>query len=242
MEIKNCEDRKLGVFDCELLERDLGVDPIKNVTQIFIVPQKSTQGYFLSGNGGLEQNPELTPRRFGVPNQITRDFDLKIANLNHQRKSKCCGWSQSIQISCSGKDYASPLHKVVDTPGLMKDLEEILKIQRFEYFFGRAAAVEMEPQPRTLKGFVKIDFRPSPSYPSALPPSFLDTGITFAIWRVQPENESQRTVLVVQRFFSPASNREAEKVVRSYFEKLKDDLTALYYSRKVKDVIGGLGE
>jgi hypothetical protein len=234
MNTKTCEGRKLDSSDCELLEKELEAPfPIKNATQIYLVSDKSTQGYFLLGDGELKQNLELTARRFGIPNQITTDFDLRILDENHQRESKCCGWSQRIKIHCYDKHYASTLHKVTDIHGLMKDVEEIIKIQGFEIFFGHVENIDREPIPRTLKGFVKIDFR------QHAPMS--DTGITFAIWGLHPENEKERTVFVVQRFFSPASNRtiEAEGVVRNSFKNLKDSLTGLYYSPKVKDILEG---
>src|ERR1035437_1151550 len=239
MKIKNCGDRKLDASDCKPSKKNPGWPSwTNNRTQAFIILDETTQGYFLSGNGRLGQRDQINIERFGLPEQRAIDFDLKMIFADRQKSSRCCDSEQMIQIVNSGKEYISPLHKVTDTSVAIKDLEEILKIQKYTIFFGYVENLDKELQTRVLKGFVKIDLRRSGPVPTV--------GMTFAIWEFRPETGEKHIMLVVQRFFGNFLDDHSEKVgdhsekgVRNYFENLKNSLTGLYYSQKTKDVLGG---
>jgi hypothetical protein len=234
MKVKTCEGRKLGVQDCWPVKGDLDQPIYLDArTQVLIVPGNSTQGYLLTG----KRINNLKAKRFGLPGQITRDFYVKEANCDEENiKNICCDSNpdvavkQIIDIRMDKKEYVSPLHNVTDKIEMMKDLEEILKIQSIEVFLEHTAAADNFQKTRKRKSVIALD---------VWQPGLLRVlGITFSVWEKELKNKEKKMVLIVERYANQSFHEITEEFARNEFEKLKNALTGLYYPEKVRDVLG----
>jgi|ERR1035437_1175650 hypothetical protein len=228
MIIENCDNGKLNASNGRLFSKDLEKryrEESYNFSEIILIPSKASQGYLFKKESDKNKTEQFY--RFGLPLEMSGFSNFWI-HTGKRTLNECCKTNIAVVIDGDKVDdeevvWKSVLHIVRNK----KEMEEVIKgffaSETITFSFDLQEPVTLD-QHSVFKGFLGLGVR-------AFGTMLLD------VWEKTNSNKERETLLVVKN--GDKLNYAGKNAVRDRHLDFQETLIGLFYSQKVRDVIGG---